>query len=187
VPVSFAVTPTPTFDEFAALFPLGEDIVAVKTIAGDQMPEPYHRLLVHTHHMTVTVERFYEDKVDVKVLKVRRDGDDYARKILLTLKNTGRVVQFGMPRVNLSLLSQIVRDEIVAGGTPLGRVLINNHVLRRIEPIAYLEVTLGPVLAGQFDVPPGTRTYGRTGVIFTNEQPAIEVLEVLAPIQPIGK
>jgi chorismate-pyruvate lyase len=181
------VTPTPTFAEFAALFPLADDVAAVETIPPEQVPEPYHRLLVHTYHMTVTVERFYGDKVNVNVLKVRRDGDDYARKILLTLQGSGKVVQFGVPRVNLDLLSQKVRDEIVAGDTPLGRVLIRNHVLRRIVPITYLAVTLGTALAGPFGVPPGTRSYGRTGVIFTDDRPAIEVLEVLAPVQPIGR
>jgi hypothetical protein len=79
-------------------------------------------------------------------------------------------------------LSEKVRTEIVAGGTPLGRVLINNNVLRRIEPVAYLAVALGPALACQFRVPAATVTYGRIGVIFTDEQPAIEVLEILAPI-----
>lgn len=181
------MTPTPSFDEFASLFPLADDVSAVSVVPPDQVPEPYHRLLVHTHHMTVTVERFYGDKVDVKVLNVRRDGDDYARKILLTLKGSGKVVQFGLPRVNLSLLPEKVRNEIVAGGTPLGRVLIKNHVLRRIEPISFMKVTLGPGLADPFGVPPGTVTYGRTGVIFANEQPAIEVLEILAPVQPIGR
>ena len=112
------MTPTPTFEEFASLFLLGDDVAAVEAIAADRVPEPYHGLLVHTHHMTVTVERFYGDKVDVKVLRVRRDGADYARKILLALKESGRVVQFGVPRVNLSLLSEKVRAEIVAGGTP---------------------------------------------------------------------
>jgi chorismate-pyruvate lyase len=182
LPVSFAVTPTPTFDEFAALFPLADDVAAVEPVPPEHIPEPYHRLLVHTHHMTVTVERFYGDRVDVNVLQVRRDGDDYARKILLTLQGSGKVVQFGVPRVNLALLSEKVRAEIVAGGTPLGRVLIKNHVLRRIVPVAFLAATLGPTLARQFGVPPGTRTYGRTGVIFTDDKPAIEVLEILAPI-----
>jgi chorismate-pyruvate lyase len=181
------VTPAPTFADFAALFPLGDDVAAVETIPPEQIPEPYHRLLVHTHHMTVTVERYYGDKVNVNVLQVRRNGDEYVRKILLTLQGSGKVVQFGVPRVNLALLSQKVRDEIVAGDTPLGRVLIKNHVLRRIVPVTYIAVTLGNGLAGPFGVPLGTCTYGRTGVIFTDDKPAIEVLEILAPVQPIGR
>ena len=76
------------------------------------VPEPYYRLLVHTHHMTVTVEAFYGSLVDVKVLDRRRDGDTYARKILLALRRSGKVVQFGIMRVQLNYCSQEVRDEI---------------------------------------------------------------------------
>ncbi len=137
--------------------------------------------------MTVTVEQFYGDKVNVRVLQVRRQEDDYARKILLVLTGSEKVVQFGVVRVNLAFLSTAVKDQIVAGGTPLGRVLINHNVLRRIEPVSFLQVSLGKTLAGQFSVPPGTAAFGRIGVIFTDNQPAIEVLEVLAPVQPIGK
>ena len=36
-------------------------------LAADDVPEPYHRLLVHDHHMTVTVEEFYGSRVDVRV------------------------------------------------------------------------------------------------------------------------
>jgi chorismate-pyruvate lyase len=176
------VTPKPAFDEFASLFPLGADVAAVRVVPPGDVAPPYHDLLVHTHHMTVTVEKHYGDKVDVQVLAVRHDKDDYARKIVLKLHGSGKVVQFGVPRVDLSILSEKVRTEIVAGGTPLGRVLINNNVLRRIEPVAYLAVALGPALACQFRVPAATVTYGRIGVIFTDEKPAIEVLEILAPI-----
>jgi hypothetical protein len=176
------LTPTPTFDEFASLFPLSEDVSSVAAVSPDEMPEPYRGLLVHKHHMTVTVEKHYGSPVTVSVLRSWRDGDIYSRKILLALANSARVVQFGVVRINLSFLSRAVKDEIVAEGTPLGRVLINHKVLRRIVPISHLRAVLGPDLAGRFGVPPGTTTYGRIGVIFTDNQPAIEVLEVLAPI-----
>ena len=155
------------------------------------LPQPYYRLLVHTHHMTVTVEEFYRSPVDVQVLEWRRNGNDYARKILLTSHATGRVVQFGLVRINLDMCSEAVRDEIIEGKTPLGRVLIRHNMLRRIEPIAYLRVTLSAEMAGWFGVETGTITFGRVGVIFTGDRPAVEVLEILAPVpganQPIGK
>jgi hypothetical protein len=54
-------------------------------VAPDEMPEPYHTLLVHEHHMTVTVEAHHGDLVNVRILNRRHHGDDYARQILLTL------------------------------------------------------------------------------------------------------
>src|SRR5262245_42354001 len=72
-----------------------------EVVAAEAVPEPYRRLLVHAEHMTVTVEAFYNSLVNVRVLESRRDGDVYARKILLTLQSDGRVVLFGIIRVHL--------------------------------------------------------------------------------------
>ena len=152
-------------------------------LPADEVPQPYHRLLVHTHHMTVTVERFYGSAVDVRVLSCRRSGNEYARKILLTLKNdTHPIVQFGLVRINLGVCPEPVRNAIIEGKTPLGRVLIQHDMLRRIEPVAFLRVKLSPTMAEWFHVPPGTETYGRLGVIYTGDRPAVEVLEILCPV-----
>jgi chorismate-pyruvate lyase len=133
--------------------------------------------------MTVTVEEFYGSPVDVQVLNCRRDGTEYARKILLTLKNEPRkVVQFGLVRINLGVCPEPVRNAIIEGKTPLGRVLIQHNMLRRIEPVAYLRVKLSAAMAEWFHVPQGTVTYGRVGVIYTGDRPAVEVLEILAPV-----
>jgi hypothetical protein len=152
----------------------------------DAVPEPYHRLLVHPHHMTVTVEEFYGSLVNVRVLQRRLAGDTYARKILLELRSDGRVVQFGVVRIRLDFCSAPVRAAILAEQTPLGRILIEHDVLRRIEPTAFFRVTPGPRLAAWFGLPEPRDTYGRLGIIHCDEQPAIEVLEILAPIQESG-
>ena len=176
------LTTAPTLDHLYRLFPDAADRPAAAVIPADDVPDPYQRLLVHTHHMTVTVEAFYGAPVDVRVLACRRDGDEYARKILLTTRPAGRVVQFGLVRIDLGVCTEAVRDAIVAGKTPLGRVLIEHDMLRRIEPVAFLRVRLSPKMAGWFGVPPGTETYGRVGVIYTGDRPAVEVLEILAPV-----
>jgi hypothetical protein len=132
--------------------------------------------------MTVTVEAFYGSPVDVKVLDRRRDGDTYARRILLTLQSDGRVVQSGLVRIRLQFCSGPVRAAILAERTPLGRILIEHGVLRRIEPTAYFRVRPGPYLRGWFGREEPFDTYGRLGIIHCDERPAIELLEVLAPI-----
>jgi hypothetical protein len=177
------LTNAPTLDHLYGLFPASLDRPTAVVVPADDVPQPYYRLLVHTHHMTVTVEEFYRSPVDVRVLECRRNGNEYARKILLTAHSTGRVVQFGLVRINLGACTETVRNEIVEGKTPLGRVLIRHNMLRRIEPIAYLRVTPGAAMAGWFGVAPETTTFGRIGVIFTGERPAVEVLEILAPVE----
>jgi chorismate-pyruvate lyase len=175
------LTTAPTVDHLYRPFPDSPDVPAAVTVLANDVPDPYYRLLVHTHHMTVTVEDFYGGPVDVKLLACRHRGNEYARKILLTLRD-GRVVQFGLVRIDLGVCPKPVRDAIIEGKTPLGRVLIQHDMLRRIEPVAFLRVRLSPQMADWFGVGPGTITYGRLGVIYTGDRPAVEVLEILAPL-----
>jgi chorismate-pyruvate lyase len=176
------LTTAPTFDHLYRQFPDTFDRPSAVLIPADDVPEPYYELLVHTHHMTVTVEAFYSSPVDVKVLATKQQGDEYARKILLTTRPESKVVQFGLVRIDLGVCSEPVRRAVVEGKTPLGRVLIEHDMLRRIEPVAYLRVTLSPKMAKWFGVPSESETFGRVGVIYTGERPAVEVLEILAPI-----
>lgn len=171
----------PTLDGLYAAFADQADRPVAVPVPGDAVPEPYRSLLVHTHHMTVTVERFYGSPVDVRVLDVARTGDEYTRKILLSLRSTGKVVQFGIVRIDLGVLAPAVRDAIVGGKTPLGRVLIENDVLRTVNPAGFFRVTPGPVLAGWLGS--GAETYGRIGVITADGAPAIRVAEILTPVE----
>ncbi|HYH67659.1 MAG TPA: hypothetical protein VD866_23380 [Urbifossiella sp.] len=177
------LTRAPTLDHLYRLFPDSPDRPAAELVSAGDVPEPYHRLLVHTEHMTVTVEEFYGGPVDVRVLARRRDGDEYARKILLALRSDGSIVQFGLVRIDLGVCPPAVRDAIVDGKTPLGRVLIEHDMLRRIEPAGYLRVRLSVGMADWFAAPPGAETYGRLGVIYTGDRPVVEVLEILAPVR----
>jgi chorismate-pyruvate lyase len=154
----------------------------VAAITAPDMPEPYRGLLAHTHHMTITVEGHYGTRVDVRVLEAAREGDHYRRRIVLTLHGTDQIVQYGLVRINLSLLDRGVQEAILEQMTPLGRILIEHNVLRRVEPTAFLRVEPGPTLCRHLGLSVAVTLYGRTGVIFCNDQPAIAVLELLAPI-----
>ena len=96
---------TPDLPELFAPFPPAADQPAYEVVAPDAVPPPYHGLLVHEHHMTVTVEAYHGDRVNVRILNRRLDEPYYSRKILLTLEKTGCVVQFGIVRVNLDMLA----------------------------------------------------------------------------------
>jgi len=164
-----------------AQFPPAVDVPRFDYLPADDMPEPYHTLLVHQHHMTVTVEKHHGDLVDVRILARRHQGSSYARKIVLALQKTGKLVQFGIVRINLDFCSPEVRERIVAGGTPLGRILIEHNVLRRIELTAFLRVDAGPAQMAWFGRSGRATLYGRLGYIHCDEQPAVELLEILAP------
>jgi chorismate-pyruvate lyase len=177
-----AASSGPDLPTLLALFPPAASYLsAAVPVLGPQVPPPYHDLLVHEHHMTVTVEAHHGGPVDVVVLDRRLDGDSYARMILLALQGSGRIVQFGIARIRFAYCSQTVRDEIVSEKTPLGRILIQHNVLRRIEPTGFLKVTPGVDMMQWFRLEKPETTYGRLAVIYCDGQPAIEVLEIVAP------
>ncbi len=165
------------------LFPADEALfLKAEHIPSAVTPEPYKAMLVHDHHMTVAMETYHKSPVDVRVLDQRLDGDIYSREILLLKQGTEAVVQYGLVRFNLSYVTDDVRREILAEQTPLGRILINHNVLRHIDLGAILEITAGPRLARHFRMPVGGLTYGRLATIFCNRQPAVDLLEISAPL-----
>lgn len=172
----------PDLHELLGLFPSQGDLAEYRVVPASKVPPPYHGLLVHQHHMTVTVEKFYGDMVNVAILDRRKQGYSYARKILLTLQKSGQVVQYGIMRIHLDYCSADVQKQIIAGKTPLGRILIEHNVLRRIEPTAFLHIIPGPAMVEWFGLHKPLPTYGRLAIIHCDEQPAVELLEIVAPV-----
>jgi len=148
----------------------------------NQVPDTYKKLLSHTNHMTVTVEEFHGDSVDVEVLRSNADQEHYCREILLRTHRTSLVVQYGIVRLSMRFLPEAPRCEILQQQKPLGRVLIEHDVLRKIELFELLSIECGPALATFFSVPCGTTTYGRTAILYCNNEPAIELLEIVRPM-----
>ncbi len=175
-PVRLLPDPASLFGQF----PDQEEAPEYEVLAPDEVPPPYHDLLVHEHHMTVTVEAHHGALVDVRVLARHRQGDTYARKIVLNPRGSDRVVLFGIVRINLAYCSPAVRDEILAERTPLGRILIEHDVLRRIEPTNYLRFLPGPESKRWFGFPKARTVYGRLAYIHCDGLPAVELLEVVS-------
>lgn len=177
-------------DELRALtdlFPEPEPLfVSAIHIPSATTPEPYKTMLVHDHHMTVAMETYHRTSVDVDVLDRRLDGDLYVRKIVLYKHGTRIPVQFGLVRFNLQYVTEAVRQQILSEQIPLGRVLIEHNVLRHIDLGAILEITAGSPLARYLAMPVGGVTYGRMATIFCNRQPAVDLLEISAPLTADG-
>ncbi len=177
------MNPLIELDALLGLFPQDKPLIAAaEHVPSSQTPEPYKQMLAHHEHMTVTMESYHQTSVDVRVLDQRLDGDTYARKILLLKSGTEDVVQFGIVRFNFQYVTDEVRAEIQAGETPLGRVLINHNVLRDVDLGAILRITAGPDLASLLQMPEGGVTYGRLATIFCNSKPAVDLLEISAPL-----
>jgi len=156
-------------------------------VEAAEVPEPYRQLLAHTFHMTVTLEAFHGSAVDVQVLKSAREGDHYFRNTLLTRRADDRVVQFGIMRIDLSLLALEVRQEIEAEQLPMGHVLIAHRVLREIRLVQLWRITPSEELARLFQLPAQLPTYGRTAWIDCHGQAAVELLEIVSPVEELHR
>ena len=159
-----------------------EELGRFEEVYLSKVPDPYRELLAHTHHMTVTVERFHHSPVDVRVLDKRVTPTHYARQILLSRQSDGRVVQYGIMRVNLGVLAPEVRAEIEAERTPLGRILIEHDVLRRIYLMSLWKVTPSEQLCRLLEMDSPSDIYGRAAVIDCNDEPGVELLEIVPPV-----
>lgn len=177
------MNPQDELKALTGLFPEAQPLIErAEHVSSALVPEPYQQMLVHDQHMTVTMESYHDTKVDVKIIDRRLDGDVYARKIVLLRSGTDRVVQFGIVRFDFRYVTQAVRDEILTGDTPMGRVLIEHNVLRHIDLGAVLRITAGPGLADLLQMKSGGVTYGRLATIFCNRLPAVDLLEISAPL-----
>jgi chorismate-pyruvate lyase len=173
----------PELEALAAIFfPRLELLGEFVGVDAEAMPAPYRTLLAHDEHMTETVEAFHACKVDVRVLARRLDENRYSRKIVLSRPADRRVVMFGIVRIDFSSLDPTVREEIRREDEPLGRILARHNVLRQVQLHELWRVACGDELAGFFQTPTGTISYGRTAMIECNNSPAIELVEIVAPV-----
>jgi chorismate-pyruvate lyase len=174
--------PTPYLKALAALFypQLGE-LGEFERAEPPEMPPLYRSLLDHQNHMTVTVEQHHGSSVDVRVIQTSISGHHYARKILLARQSDGRVVQFGIMRLDFNCVNAEVRQQVESQQIPLGRILIEHDILRVIHLRRLWKVTPGPDLQKLFGISSPLTTYGRTAAIDFDGAPAVDLLEIVAP------
>jgi chorismate-pyruvate lyase len=161
------------------------DLGAFEEVTSAQMARNYRMLLAHQDHMTVTVERYHNCPVDVEVLETELTDHHYSRKILLRRQSDRAVVQFGIVRLDFAFVSDEVRKQIESQTIPLGRILIDHNVLRDVHLSKLWKVTPAADLQQLFNLPTAVPTYGRTAVIDCNGEPAIELLEIVTPLEEI--
>lgn len=136
-------------------------------------------MLAHTHHMTVTIENCHGEPVNVDVLEKHNTPSHYARKILLRRQSDNCVVQFGIVRLGKSTLPPTVMEQIEDESIPLGRILIDNQVMRKVKLMSLWRIEPGPALREYFADAELAECFGRTALIYANGIPAVELLEII--------
>lgn len=179
------MNPLIELEQLCSLFPEPADkplYLSAEHVARESTPQPYHRMLVHEHHMTITMESYHDCSVEVQVVESKFVGDLYCRKILLNKQGLDQNVQFGIVRFNFEYVTDSVREQIESESIPLGRVLIQNNVLRHIDLGAIVKFQAGPGLGRYLQMETGQETYGRMATIFCNGSPAVDLLEISSPL-----
>jgi hypothetical protein len=148
-------------------------------VSPSDMPQASRDLLIHHEHMTLQLQAYHRRPIELRVLHHRTDGNLYVRNVELVLAGTDHVVEFGIVRLDLDFVAKDVREAILARKRPLGDILIEHDVLRRIEPRWYFRFEQDSPIAAHFGPDHDGDVYGRLGTIYCEEQPAIELLEVV--------
>jgi chorismate-pyruvate lyase len=156
-----------------------EELGEFTEVTAGNLPESAQKLLWHEDLMTITLETYHSCPVDVEVLDTVMTGTHYARRVFLKCRPRGRILHFGIVRVNLACLSEEVRRDIAAGTTPVGRALVQHDVLREVRLLSLWSVVPGPELRRIFGASRSQPCYGRTALIYCDDAPAVEVLEIL--------
>jgi chorismate-pyruvate lyase len=152
-----------------------------RLVAAREVPPPFHGLLVHHQHMTRTLEKHHRAAMVLRVLERCREGEIYARRIILNAMTTGRPALVGIMRIDLECTPPAVREAILSESAPLGSILIAHRVLRRIEPFAYLKIAPSAPMVKLLRISPSQPAYGRLATIHCGGLPAVDLLEVVAP------
>jgi len=164
---------------------LGEDGEAwlrdLEILSGQALPEPQRRLLVHARDMTSGLERHFGARMELRLVRARRDGTELLRQVELVEDGGGATAEIGAIRIHLESFGPEVRAQIVAGRVPLGSILTSAAIPFRCRPRAYFRcrVARGVFLGDASPEVIGPR-YGRYNLLrHADGRPLAEAVEVL--------
>ena len=155
----------------------------IESMPGEQVPEPYKSLLVHTNDMTSTLERFHGESVHLKVLSSQQRDDFYFREVVLVLDQAGSPVEFGAIKINLVLFPSHARRQILQERHPLGHILEEHKIPYVSRSKAFLKVESDSFIEGALGLAAPSSVFARRNALLDSAQRSLaEVLEILPPI-----
>jgi chorismate-pyruvate lyase len=162
----------------------GRVIPRVDAISGEEVPEPYRRLLVHRHDMTPTLEAFHREPIHLRVLARRYEREALWRQVVLTLDVSERPVEFGASVIYLQHYPPAARQEILESWRPLGAILRDHGIEHQSCPSLFLRVTPDGVMNEALGLTAPQPLYGRRNVLRNRAGYELaEVVEILPPVE----
>lgn len=152
------------------------------TVKPDQIPPPYHSMLVHDNDMTSTLEGHYGGRVVLRALSTFFSGPWYFRRVLLVQEYTGRPVEMGAIRIRLDAFGSRLKAAILKNEIPLGRVLADGRFTYTSRVKDYLSITPNPEMMGVFWMREPLTLYGRRTEILHAGRKIGDIVEVLPQV-----
>ncbi len=185
-PVLSPFAPRPAFSD---IYPLDEfyaarklPLPAIGRIEADEVPAPYHSLLVHRSDMTSTLEKFHGSKIHIEALALHTTDNEYFREVVLVLDGSLKPVEFGAIKIILDLFPQEAQQEILNERSPLGRILSEHKVTFSSRPSAYLRVESDAVIGAALKLSGTHFLFGRRNTLVDQwDRPLAEIVEILPP------
>jgi chorismate-pyruvate lyase len=154
----------------------------ITAISGDEVPEPYKSLLVHSNDMTPTLEGFHKSRIHLEILSRDRRGDFYYREVVLRLDHDERPVEFGANKVHLGMFPEEAQELILLEQVPLGTILRDCGILHKNEAKYFLRVEPDELITRSLELEQPVPLYGRKAVITDPQgRPLSEIVEILPP------
>jgi len=156
----------------------------IERLTGEQVPEPYRKLLVHENDMTPTLEQFHGRDIHLRILSSVRRDDFYFRQVVLQLDQTDQPVEFGANKVNLTLFPPKARQLILEERVPLGRILKDFSIEHTTHAKAFFQVEADALIAEALRLTEFPLLYGRRATISDpQKRPLSEIVEILPPVK----
>ncbi len=153
-----------------------------RVLTGAEVPPPFQQLLVHVNDMTPTLEEFYGDAIELRVLGRRRRGQEYWREVVLLLRGSGQPVEFGANRVLLDRFPAAARQAILDEGTPLGHIMRDYGVAHTCQPNAFFGMRADALMGATLQLRVQAEVYGRHNRLYGLDGLLLsEVVEILRP------
>ena len=169
-------------DEFYAL--AHRELPPLERVEGDEVPEPYRKLLVHNEDMTPTLEKFHDERIYLNVISRQTREDFYLREVILITQRTRTPVEFGAIKINLALFPAGARRLILEEQEPLGTILGEFKISHTSRPKAFLRIQADAFIKGALQLRGEQVLYGRRNTLFDPQSRALaEIVEILPPAQ----
>ncbi len=162
---------------------LGLPAPGLHDLKGEEMPQPYKGLLVHSSDMTPTLEAFYRQPMRLTVLTREQQDYAYLREVVLKSAGDARPVEYGVIRICLDHLPPSASHRVLEEQRPLGNILQSEAIPHLSWPQAFFRVQSDSHLGHVLYLSQPATLYGRRNVLLDGSRRLLaEVIEILAPV-----